>query len=262
MQDAEQRFQKFVRQTFWCNEQFYTCCLAAIALAKRGENVDRCFIGESSGGTGQSLYSNHLAAVYGHNHSFIDPNLWHNEDELRKQLESFAHCFIVTAQETPETHRSFKEDLYKKMVSADDLAGRKPYGYITRMLRVTGWKRIETNRLMTFKNIEEGNFNSIMRRSLVWRPKPLFVDDEWLQAHYPDSHLDGIFAKDIGLREFLESGPAIAVSLRNQHGFEAVHNRDKCRALIEEYAVAGLTEKKMREACGLRPREVQVFSDS
>ena len=100
----EQRFQKFVRQT--CNEQFYTCCLAAIALAKRGENVDRCFIGESSGGTGQSLYSNHLAAVYGHNHSFIDPN-WHNEDELRKQLESFAHCFIV----------SFKEDLYKKMVS-------------------------------------------------------------------------------------------------------------------------------------------------
>ena len=102
---------------------------------------------------------------------------------------------------------------------------------------------------MTFKNIEEGNFNSIMRRSLVWRPKPLFVDDEWLQAHYPDSHLDGIFAKDIGLREFLESGPAIAVSLRNQHGFEAVHNRDKCRALIEEYAVAGLTAASQKRRC-------------
>ena len=73
---------------------------------------DRCFIGESSGGTGQSLYSSHLAAVYGHNHPFIDPNLFHNEEEMRKQLESFAHSFIITAQEAPETNGTFQQDLF------------------------------------------------------------------------------------------------------------------------------------------------------
>ena len=111
---AKERFERFVRQTFWCNEDFYACCLAAQALAKRGGNVDRCFIGVSAGGTGQSLYSSHLAAIYRHNHAFIDPNLWHNEDDLRKQLESFAGAFIITAQEKPESHKTFREDLYKK----------------------------------------------------------------------------------------------------------------------------------------------------
>ena len=38
---------------------------AAIALAKRGENLDRCFIGVSPGGVGQSLYSLHLQAQFG-----------------------------------------------------------------------------------------------------------------------------------------------------------------------------------------------------
>ena len=84
---ARSRLQKFLSQTFWLNDRLYKANMAAIALAKRGENVDRCFIGESPGGTGQSLFSSHLAAVYGHNHAFIDTNLFHNEEEMRKQLE-------------------------------------------------------------------------------------------------------------------------------------------------------------------------------
>ena len=88
--NARSRLQKFVKETFWCNQEYYKATLAAIALAKRGENIDRCFIGESAGGTGQSLFSSHLAAVYGHNHAFVDPNLFHNEEEMRKQLEQFA----------------------------------------------------------------------------------------------------------------------------------------------------------------------------
>ena len=111
---AKIRLEKFVRQTFWCNIDFYKCNMAAIALAKRGRNIDRCFIGESPGGTGQSLYSAHLAAVYGHNHAYVDPNLFHNEEEMRKQLEQFARCFIITCQEAPESGKAFQQDLYQK----------------------------------------------------------------------------------------------------------------------------------------------------
>ena len=139
LQQASERHARFIKQIFWCNEDYYRATLSAIALAKRGENVDRCFIGESAGGTGQSLFSSHLAAVYGPHHAFIDPNLFHNEEEMRKQLEQFAHCWIITAQEAPETHKHFQQDLFKKLMSADDLAGRRPYGFVTRMLRVIGF---------------------------------------------------------------------------------------------------------------------------
>ena len=254
LENARARLNKFIRQTFWCNEDYFKATLAAIALAKRGENIDRCFIGESSGGTGQSLFSSHLDAVYAHNHAFIDPNLFHNEDELRKQLEQFANCWMITAQEAPETHRHFQQDLFKKLMSADDLAGRRPYGFVTRMLRVVGFKRFETNRVMTFRNVMEANFNSIYRRCLVWIPKPIFVDDTDFGEEYKDPDADGIFLKDASLKTFLVNGPAIAASLEMQHGFEAEHCRESSRRIIEEVALSGLTEKKMREACGLKVR--------
>ena len=57
-----ERLQKFYRQTFWCNIKVFQCCQAAQALAKRGYNVTRIFIGLSSGGVGQSLFSAHLQA--------------------------------------------------------------------------------------------------------------------------------------------------------------------------------------------------------
>ena len=163
--------------------------MAAIALAKRGLNIDRCFIGESPGGTGQSLYSSHIAAVYARNHAFVDPNLFHNEEEMRKQLEQFAHCFIITCQEAPETGKPFQQDLYKKMMSADDLSARKPYGFMTRMLRVIGWKRYEANRMMTFRNVVEKNFNSVNRRGLGWEPLPAFVDSNVIDSEYPDADM-------------------------------------------------------------------------
>ncbi|CAE7644263.1 unnamed protein product, partial [Symbiodinium microadriaticum] len=48
---------------------------------------------------------------------------------------------------TPETNKAFQQDLFKKLVSADDLAGRRPYGFVTRMLRCFGWKRYESNQI-------------------------------------------------------------------------------------------------------------------
>ena len=183
---------------------------------------------------------------------FIDSSLFHNEDEMRKQLESFAHCFILTAQETPETNKAFQQDLFKKLVSADDLAGRRPYGFVTRMLRCFGWKRYESDQIMQFKNVKERKFLSIYRQCALWEPKPLFWDDKPLLAEYPDSYLDGIFAKDTTLRAFQESRTAIGASLFLQHGFESHRSREQCRHLTEKMAVEGVTEKKIARPVVLR----------
>lgn len=96
-----------------------------------------------NGGVGQSLFSLHLDSMLGHNHGFFDPNVWFNEDELRKQVETYARCIVMTGQEGPESHKKLHLDLFKKTVSGDGIAGRKPYGYTTRMFQIVGWKCLE-----------------------------------------------------------------------------------------------------------------------
>ena len=54
-------------------------------MARRGLNIDRLFVGVSPGGVGQSLFSSHLNAIYGGAHKYFDPNVWCQEDEMRKQ---------------------------------------------------------------------------------------------------------------------------------------------------------------------------------
>lgn len=100
-----ERLQKFYSQTFWGNIDVFRCGQAAQALAKRGLNVVRVFIGLSGGGVGQSLYSTHLQAMYGHNFAFFDPQIWFHEEEMRKQVEQLNGCFVLTGQETPGTNR-------------------------------------------------------------------------------------------------------------------------------------------------------------
>ena len=100
-----ERLQKFYSQTFWGNISVFKCGQAAQALAKRGLNVVRLFIGLSRGGVGQSLYSSHLNAMYGHNFAFFDPNVWFQEDEMRKQVEQLNDCCVLTGQETPAIAR-------------------------------------------------------------------------------------------------------------------------------------------------------------
>eukprot|EP00435_Cladocopium_sp_Y103_P008302 s3962_g2.t1 len=248
------RLQKFYAQTFWANNTVFECCLAAMALAKRGFNVDRCFIGISPGGVGQSLFSLRLDAMLGPNHSYFDPNVWYNEDELRKQVESFARCIVITGQEAPESHKKLHLDLFKKTMSADGIAGRKPYGYTTRMFNVVGWTRLEVNRMLVFYGITKSNFMSVMRRSLVWEPKARFHPESVLKQVHPDHELDGHFLADPTLKQFLASAPASAAGLRIQHAFELEHCQADCVHMIDEYATGGddfLTEDKMRVACGL-----------
>ena len=192
--------------------------------------------------------------MYCHNHAFIDPNLWFQEDELRKQIEQFAHCFIFTGQEAPQGHRRVREDLYKKTMSANGIAGRKPYGAVTRMLSLVGWKRLEVNHMFTFQGVTSENFNSLLRRSFVWRPKARFIDSGTNNVN----EAVGLFAADPSLRDFLVSGPAILAALVQQHAFEALYTREACRDLIEEYVRCGdggCTTSVMKEACGLSALE-------
>ena len=257
LEQHKQRLHKFYQQTFWANNDVFACNMAAMALAKRGFNVDRCFIGESPGGVGQSLFSMHIDAMLESNHGYFDPNVWYNEDELRKQVESFARCIVVTGQEAPESHKKLHLDLFKKTMSGDGIAGRKPYGYTTRMFSVVGWKRLEVNRMMVFAGITKANFQSVMRRAFVWKPKARFHPQSVLQQAHADHEKDGHFVADPTLKQFLISSGACAAGLRLQHAFELQHSRDDCAQMIEDYATGGdgfLTEDKMRKACGLELR--------
>ena len=174
-----------------------------------------------------------LANVYKSAHCYFDPNIWYLDEELRKQVEQFVGCMVLTGQECPETNKRLREDLYKKTMSGDGISGRKPYGMTTRMFELVGWKRIELNRMMRFQGVSGSNFMSILRRSFVWTPKARFLDGNYLQKHYPDAAKDGIFPKNPHLRNFLQSGPAACAMISLQHGFESRHSKEQCEALGE-----------------------------
>lgn len=61
----------------------------------------------------------------------------------------------VEHQQAPDSVRKFREDLFKKTMSGDGMAGRKPYGLVTRMVETVGWKRLECNKLMKFVGVNE-----------------------------------------------------------------------------------------------------------
>jgi hypothetical protein len=97
LENARQELVLFYSQTFWSNVVVFKCFQSAIALAMRGENIDRCFIGVSPGGVGQSLYSSHLAAMFGSLHTFFDPNIWYHDDEIRTSSRYFICSTGATA---------------------------------------------------------------------------------------------------------------------------------------------------------------------
>ena len=53
---------------------------------------------------------------------------------MRKQVELLKGAFVFTAQERPEgLRRGFREDLFKKLASADGIFGRLPYAMVTKV---------------------------------------------------------------------------------------------------------------------------------
>jgi hypothetical protein len=53
------------------------------------------------------------------------------------------------------------------------------------MYEIVGWKRLELNRVIRFNGVTDSNFNSILRRSFVWKPRARFVEDVLLSSDRP-----------------------------------------------------------------------------
>ena len=64
--------------------------------------------------------------------------------------------------------------------------------------------------MFKFAEVGTRDFNSILRRSLVWRAKARFEDKQAIDAAYEDIAKDGVFPKDPSLPAFVTSGPAIS----------------------------------------------------
>ena len=73
----------------------------------------------------------------------------------------------VLAQERPTGNRgAFRLDIWKRLCSADGIAGRLPYGIITRMFYLIGVKFFELNHLIQFHGVVERDVESVLRRSM------------------------------------------------------------------------------------------------
>jgi phage/plasmid-associated DNA primase len=146
--EVKQRVRQFLNTTFWNNGRAFECCLAAMTLALRGDNVDRAFWGIGSGGVGQSLQTAHLEAILGAYHTCLDMNIYFSDDEMRKQAANLVGKIVVTGQESVQgSSRSMREDVYKKHISADKVPERLPYAIQTTLVELRGWKRFELNSL-------------------------------------------------------------------------------------------------------------------
>ena len=140
--------------------------MSALAIALKGYNVDRAFIGLSGGGVGQSMFTLLLHNVLGDMHRYFDMTMYYSDEEMRKQSSALEDIPVTTGQERPEgSNQKLRLHLYKLHISGDPVAQRDLYEKVTRMIELTGWKRFEMNSLLQFAGITEGNFNSLLRRS-------------------------------------------------------------------------------------------------
>ena len=112
------RVLEFLRTTFFDNAAL-ECQLAAICLTLRGVSIVRAFITVGPGGVGQSLNTCLIANLFGGSHGFMDMNVFYNDDELRKQADTFTGRVVTTGQEAPSTDKRLREDLCKKVMSGD-----------------------------------------------------------------------------------------------------------------------------------------------
>ena len=140
---ATEDVNKFLTSTFWANFTGLEASRAALALAKRGENVPPCFIFYGAGGCGLSLFTDLLATSLGEDmHKFFDPFVFHDDEELRKTVELLAGGCVFSGQERPQgSKKGVLLHLWKKFLSGEGLRGRLPYGVLTRMIRLFGWVR-------------------------------------------------------------------------------------------------------------------------
>ena len=163
---------------------------------------------------------------------------------------------FYTGQEKPTGNKhSLREDLLKKFATGEGISGRLPYGLLTKLFTLIGWKRIELNKLFTFDEITETNFESILRRCAIVRIQAKFFEAQDLKKHSPDHETYGVFAREADVKDFLTSSQGAAAGLRIQQIFGEDNSRQDVEDTIHNYTSCGgdlgVTEKYVRLACNL-----------
>ena len=75
----------------------------------------------------------------------MDTGVYFDDHEMRKHADLLVGALVVTGQESPESTKLVREDIFKRHVSADPVSCRLPYAVLTKMVCLTGWKRYERN---------------------------------------------------------------------------------------------------------------------
>ena len=176
-------------------------------------------------------------------------------------IEMLVGGIIFTGQERPTGNKSrLREDLLKRFATGEGIAGRLPYGVLTKLYSIQGWKRMEMNKLLQFDHITEHNFESILRRIAIIKIKAMFFDKaaiEKLRETTGEHSLEeaGIFERDTSLLAFMSAGPACAAGHRSQLMFERKHDEAACRQAVQGYTRCGGDDgvgyKYMRKSCNL-----------
>ena len=187
LEAAIERYNLFLSQTFWALAEGLLACNAALALAKRGRNIVQMFFLWGPGGIGLSQYTKAIAEQLGGDlHKYLDGNILFDDNELRKLIELVAAACAWTIQERPTgTKGSFRLDIWKRICSADGIAGRLPYAIITRMFHMIGWKRFELNHMPDLHGVKGQDLASIIRRSVVLKFRAKFFPKMCLQKVPP-----------------------------------------------------------------------------
>ena len=204
LQAAMDRLEKIYSSTFWAIPMAFQFGQACLALAKRGLNINPITLYLGPGGVGLSKYTAHLEAMLGEdNHCTFDPNIFYTDDELRKQVPNMAGHFVFTGQERPTGGKQpIREDLLKKFSTGEGICGRLPYGILTKMHHIIGWKRLESNKLIEFHDITEDNFESILRRFAVVQIQVRFYEEAQLDGLEIDADTRGVFSRGSELDAF------------------------------------------------------------
>ena len=170
----------------------------------------------------------------------------------------FSSKVVLTGQENHHCDTPMREDLCKKVMSADLVPCRLPFGILTKMITFERWTRFEMSEPMAFRSVPERSFNSILRRSLVINLKGRFISEEVFASLTLPSGV--ATAADIGCCEidtdlpaFLRSGPTGAAVMCMVAGWATDHSQRQCEYVVESYAGGDLTRDTMRNVCNLAP---------
>ena len=111
--------------------------------------------------------------------------------------------------------------------------------------RHTSHPGMEVNRLIEFTNVNEHNFPSVLRRTLVFRIESRFVEGNYLDTKLKEGPKCGVFARDPSLRDFLAQG-SIHIACAMQHDTSVSEHPRPASSLVG--FVTGTTHHPMRTA--------------